>query len=106
METTDNGKLVAIISYFSLIGWIIALILNNGNKTALGSFHIRQALGIMCVGVLLTMLASFVSIPLLSWIVWAGVVVLWILGIISAIQAEMKPVPVLGEQFQEWFKGL
>ena len=49
--TTDNGKTVAIIAYITLIGWIIALIMNNGNKTALGSFHVRQSLGIMCIGV-------------------------------------------------------
>ncbi len=51
METTsDNGKTVAIIAYITLIGWIIALVMNNGNKTALGSYHVRQSLGIMCVG--------------------------------------------------------
>ncbi len=71
--TTDNGKTVAIISYITLIGWIIALVMNNGNKTALGSFHIRQSLGI---------------------------------GLVSAVEGEMKPVPVLGAQFQEWFKGI
>jgi len=26
--------------------------------------------------------------------------------LISAVQGEMKPVPVFGEQFQEWFKGI
>jgi uncharacterized membrane protein len=104
--TTDNGKTVAIIAYITLIGWIIALIMNNGNKTALGSFHIRQSLGIICIGVILNILASLLSIPIISWLIWAGVVVLWILGIISAAQSEMKPVPVLGEKFQEWFKGI
>ncbi|AFL82246.1 hypothetical protein Aeqsu_2796 [Aequorivita sublithincola DSM 14238] len=104
--TTDNGKTVAIIAYMTLIGWIIALIMNNGNKTLLGSFHVRQSLGIICVGVLLNILASIISIPIISYIVWAGVVVLWILGLLSAVQGEMKPVPVLGEKFQEWFKGL
>lgn len=107
METTsDNGKTVAIIAYITLIGWIIALIMNNGNKTAMGSYHLRQSLGIICIGVILNILASIIGISIISWIVWAGVLVLWILGILSAVQGEMKPVPVVGEKFQEWFKGI
>lgn len=80
--------------------------MNNGNKTALGSFHVRQALGIMCVGVVLTIVSGFLDIWILSAIVNLAVLVLWILGLVGAVQGEMKPVPVLGEQFQEWFKGV
>ncbi len=104
--TTDNSKTVAIIAYITLIGWIIALIMNNGNKTPLGTFHLRQSLGIICVGVILSIIISFVGISILSWIVQLAIIVFWLLGLISAIQGEMKPVPVLGEQFQEWFKGI
>lgn len=107
METSiDNGKTVAIIAYITLIGWIIALVMNNGNKTELGAYHIRQALGIMCVGVVLAILVGFLDISILSWIVQIAILVLWILGVLSAVQGEMKPVPVLGEKFQEWFKGI
>ncbi|MCZ4319583.1 hypothetical protein O4H26_11325 [Aequorivita viscosa] len=107
METsTDNGKTVAIIAYITLIGWIIALVMNNGNKTALGTYHVRQALGIMCIGVILSIISGFLNIYILSRIVYLAVLVLWILGLISAVQGEMKPVPVVGEKFQEWFKGI
>ena len=51
---TDNGKTIAIISYITLIGWIIALIMHNNNKTELGAYHIRQMLGIMLLGSLLS----------------------------------------------------
>lgn len=104
--TTDNGKTVAIIAYITLVGWIIALIMNNGNKTALGSFHIRQSLGIMCVGVILAFISGIIGIWILSTIINLSLLVFWLLGLISAVQGEMKPVPVLGEQFQEWFKGI
>lgn len=104
--TTDDGKTVAIIAYITLIGWIIALIMNNGNKTALGSYHIRQSLGIICVGVVLAIIVGVIGISILSWIVQLAILVFWILGLVSAVQGEMKPVPVLGEKFQEWFKGI
>lgn len=107
MDTsTDNGKTVAIIAYITLIGWIIALVMNNGNKTALGSFHVRQALGIMCVGVLLSIISMIIDLGMLSWIINLAILVLWIIGLISAVQGEMKPVPVVGEKFQDWFKGI
>ncbi|WP_026450080.1 DUF4870 domain-containing protein [Aequorivita capsosiphonis] len=107
MDTnTDNGKTVAIIAYITLIGWIIALVMNNGNKTALGSFHVRQALGIMCVGVVLAIVSGVLGIWILSSIIQLALLVFWILGLVSAVQGEMKPVPFLGEQFQEWFKGI
>ncbi|MEM0518771.1 MULTISPECIES: DUF4870 domain-containing protein [Aequorivita] len=104
--STNNGKTVAIIAYITLIGWIVALIMNNKDKTALGSFHVRQALGIMCVGVILSIISGIIDIYILSRVVYLAVLVLWILGLISAAQGEMKPVPVVGEKFQEWFKGI
>lgn len=104
--TSDNGKTIAIISYITIIGWIIALIMHSSNRTALAAFHIRQMLGIMLLGILLSILLSYVGIPVLGWVLQVGVIVLWVLGLISAIQGELKPIPLLGEQFQEWFKGI
>ena len=49
---------------------------------------------------------GIVYIPFLSTIVNLLIVVLWVLGFIGAIQGEKKKVPVLGDQFQEWFKGI
>jgi uncharacterized membrane protein len=104
--TSDNGKTVAIISYITLIGWIIALVMHNGNKTALGAYHIRQSLGIIILAVLLAILNSVLGIPILAWIIQIGILIFWILGLVSAVQGEMKPVPLLGAQFQDWFKGI
>ncbi|MCH9659964.1 MAG: hypothetical protein K0U54_03540 [Bacteroidetes bacterium] len=104
--TSDNGKNIAVIAYITLIGWIIALIMHNSNKTELGAFHIRQMLGIMLVGFALSILASVIGIGIISWIVQIGMLVLWVLGLIGAIQGEKKLIPVVGEQFQQWFKGI
>jgi hypothetical protein len=32
--------------------------------------------------------------------------VLWVIGLMGAINGQEKPVPILGEKFQEWFKSL
>ncbi|RMA64514.1 DUF4870 domain-containing protein [Ulvibacter antarcticus] len=104
--STDDGKTVAIISYITLIGWIIALIMHNGNKTEFGAFHLRQSLGIIVVAIALAIINSFIGIAILGWIIQIGILVFWILGFIGAIQGEKKLVPLLGAQFQDWFKGI
>ena len=98
-EISKDGKNVAIIAHLTLIGWVIALIMNNGNKTELGSFYIGQVLGII-------ILALLSWIPLLGWIIGFVCFIMWIMSLISAINGEKKPVFLLGEQFQDWFKSL
>ena len=104
--SSDNGKTVAIISYITLIGWIIAFVMNNNNKTEFGSYHLRQSLGIITISILLTIVNSFIDISMLAWIIQIGLIVFWVLGFIGAVQGEKKPVPLLGDHFQEWFKGI
>lgn len=98
-NVSKDGKNVAIIAHLTLIGWVIALIMNNGNKTELGSFYIRQVLGII-------ILALLSWIPLLGWIIGFVCFIMWIMSLISAINGDKKPVFLLGEQFQDWFKSL
>ncbi len=102
-----DPKVVAILSHVFFIGWLVALILNSRNRSDLGSFYIRQTLGIY----LLSAASSFVMIiPILGWIAgligYALVVVLWFISLISTLKEEEKTVPVLGEKFQEWFRSL
>ncbi len=108
-DTTDNGKTIGIIAYLWLIGWIIALVMHNGNKTEHGAYHIRQALGLMILGLAVGVIVSgltFLNIAFIANILYLGVLVLWVLGFIGAIQGEKKPIPGLGAQFQDWFKGI
>ncbi|HEY0944587.1 MAG TPA: hypothetical protein VGD81_04940 [Opitutaceae bacterium] len=109
---TTEDKTAAIVSYLTLIGFIIAVVLHCQKKTRLGAFHLRQSLGLMAVAVGASIALSIVSvIPFVGWLVglagwavlWIGGLVLWIMGLIAAANGECKPVPVLGEQFQKWF---
>lgn len=96
----NDGKNIAIIAHITLIGWIIALVMNNEKKNEYASFYIRQVLGIMLLG----LICSF--IPIIGWFAWILVLVLWVMSLISALGGEKKPVFLLGTQFQEWFKSL
>ena len=92
----SEDKTVAILSYITLIGFIIAIVMNSSKKTKLGAFHLRQSLGLF--------LTSFLCIiPLLGLVIAIGILVFWIMGLISAIKGEMKPLPLLGGMYQKWF---
>jgi uncharacterized membrane protein len=42
-------------------------------------------------------------IPFVNILVGICLLVLWIMGLISAIKGEMKPVPLMGPLYQKWF---
>lgn len=109
--TSDNGKTVAIVAYITLIGWIIALVMNSSNKTSLGGFHIRQALGLIIVAICVAIIRiPLFFIPFLGWGVGLalsiGVLIFWILGLVSAANSEEKPLPLIGDMFQNWFASI
>ncbi|MDP2387696.1 MAG: DUF4870 domain-containing protein [Bacteroidota bacterium] len=113
METytkSDEDKTVAILSYITLIGFIIALVMYGNNKTKLGAYHLRQALGFLCAGFAFS-LCQFVLvfIPIVGWLIIMAIgvfmLVCWIMGLISAINGEMKPMPLIGEPIQNIFKN-
>ena len=99
-SVSKDGKNIALIAHLTLIGWIIAFVMNNNTKSEFGSFYIRQVLGLGLCGLVL----SF--IPLRGWLGSLGIFVLWIMSLIGALNGEKKLTPVLGEYFQDWFKSL
>jgi uncharacterized membrane protein len=102
-----EDRTVAIVSYITVIGFIAAVFLYQSKKTQLGAFHLRQMLGMALTAAAESL---FLAVPLLGWIVWfllaIGLFVLWILGLLSALKGEMRPVPILGAHYQRWFAGL
>jgi len=94
--STTEDKTVAILSYITLIGFIVAIVMNSNKKTQLGAFHLRQMLGLFLTGFLCI-------IPLLNILILICLFVFWIMGLMSAIQGQMKPVPLVGKLYQKWF---
>ncbi|MGS2727772.1 YtxH domain-containing protein [Psychroserpens sp. BH13MA-6] len=99
-QVLSDGKNIAIVAHITLIGWIIAIVMNNSNKTELGSFYVRQVLGIMIVGFICGI------IPIVNFIAWILPLAMWVMSLIGALSGEKKPVFLLGNQFQEWFKSI
>jgi uncharacterized membrane protein len=102
-----DAKTKAIISHLTIVGWIIALVINMNQKEEYASYYIRQNLGIM---VILFILSFLHIIPVLGWIAaWVGYIIMfifWLMSLIWSVTDVTKPVPWFGDKFQEWFKSL
>jgi len=107
METNnDHEKNTAIIAYLTIIGSVIAIFMNNENKSSFASFHIRQALGIFVTFFLLGYLIGYFDSWMVSSSFYICFFILWIYGFISALNKEEKEIPLLGAFFQKFFKSL
>lgn len=96
-----DDKTKAIVSHITIIGWIVALVLNQGDKkTELTSFYIRQMLGLVLVSIVASL------IPVVNLFAWIIVLVLWLMSLIGSLNGEKKLTPYIGEYFQDWFKAL
>jgi uncharacterized membrane protein len=104
--SVQDGKTIAIISYITIIGTLVAFIMNQNKRNSFASFHIRQSLGIFLTGVIVSFIQRYTHFDWFDTILGIGVFILWIIGLIGAIQGEEKKVPLLGDQFQEWFRNI
>jgi uncharacterized membrane protein len=108
-----EDRTVAILSYITIIGFIVAIVMHSSKKTALGTYHLRQTLGlfisavVVWFGCIIIAFIPFVNLimVLLGPAVGISLFVLWIMGLIAAVNGQQKPMPVVGEHYQKWFAG-
>ncbi len=102
-SAVEEGKRIAIISYITWIGLVIAFIMNNGKKNTFAKFHMRQSI---LLNIAALIISGLMWIPFISWAAAIAILVFAVLGIISAVNGEEKKLPFVGEYAQEWFRGL
>ena len=105
-----SNKAIGIVAYITLIGWIIAFVLHKSkdDKSPQAGFHIEQALGLIIVSVVASIIGQILTaivgiLGLLMTIVYLGIFVLWIIGLINAINEKQEPIPLIGPIFQGKF---
>ncbi|QEE50877.1 hypothetical protein FUA48_15215 [Flavobacterium alkalisoli] len=102
----NNGKTIAIISYLTIIGTIIAIVQNSETKSPFASFHIRQALGLILTFLALGYPIGYFDSWMVSSAFYLFFFILWVFGFLGAIQGQMALAPIVGPFFQKLFKGL
>jgi uncharacterized membrane protein len=105
-RTGPDPKILAIISYLTLAGWLVAYVINSNNKgkADFTLFHIRQSLGVGLLWVAAYALQWI--IPPFAWIANVIIVIMMIMGIVFAVQMEKRELPIVGKYFQDWFKSI
>ena len=113
-----DGKTAGIISYFTLIGWLVAYFaMHKDKKTEIGSYQLRQTLlfnivsivlgwGISFVLGILIMSTGIIALAYLTYIIYIALFIVWIIGLIGAINGEKKPMPLIGEKAQTMFPNI
>jgi len=110
-----DGKLISAVAYFGVIGLIFALVLSKQNKNELVLFHLKQAAGLSALVVCL-ILCFFILIPIsiiipflfiivfpVIGIIYLGVLVFFIMGILNAVNENMNYLPIIGKKSDVFF---
>ena len=96
----DDIRLHAFIaSFFSIIGFIIALISWKDEEYTM--FYARQSIIIFIIAIFVQIIALAVSWiyiigNAISFLLWVFVVLLWVLNWVYALSEEKKEVPIIG----------
>jgi uncharacterized membrane protein len=105
-----DKKTLSIVSYITIIGWVIAYVShNNGTeKASLSRYHLKQSLGVGILGIIIGIVINVIAfiVPSLATILSLAslaILVLWVFGIINAVNEQEKPVPVVGSMFENKF---
>ncbi len=118
----DVDKTVGIVAYVTLIGFIIAIVMNSDKKDeakSFGAYHLRQALGLIIasIGLMIGLSILTAILSAISWslgltlsgilfpLMYLAILGLLIIGIINASNGEKKPLPVVGEFIEKTLKN-
>lgn len=102
-EEVAQGKTAAMVSYFTIVGSLIAITMNLEPKNAFARFHIRQAFGIHLMFHAIAIGLSFTGIAFASIALFLLYLILWGFGFMQVLNENKKEVPVIGAYFQKWF---
>ncbi len=102
MADTNNNKIMAVLCYLGIL-WLVPMLTDAKNDPFV-KYHINQGI-IFTIFYIVAWIASLILglIPILggilSWVIWIAVAVLFVIGILNAINMEEKPLPVIGTLF-------
>ena len=93
----ENEHIATILCYF-LVGIIWFFADDKMKKSSLVKFHSKQAINWFIACILLETAAPYVPVvgKPISIIIWICLVVIWVLGLVNALNAKEKEIPIIG----------
>jgi uncharacterized membrane protein len=104
-EDAENNKIFGILAYLSIL-WVVPLIVAKDSPFA--KYHANQGLILFIVEIALYILIAILTqvflmipglgfLPMILSLVWLGVIVLLIIGIVNAAAGKCVPLPIIGK---------
>lgn len=99
--SADKKTLMIVLTY---ILFFIPLLTEEKNDPFF-KYHARQSLGLLLCSVAVSVVARLFWIFSLASLLDLFIFVLWVLGLINALNGKQEPVPLLGKWFEKitWF---
>lgn len=100
-----NEQLVAILCYF-LVGIIWYFADKEMSKSRLANFHSKQVINLWILNIIVNVVIAavpFIGLPLVS-LANLLLLILWIVGLIRAVNMEMKEIPLIGQFAERYLK--
>jgi len=96
---------LAAVAYFLFF----VPLLTDSKDDPFVKFHVKQGLWLLILGIIVHIINSLIErIPVIGWLIsfvlGVGMFVLWLLGLINALNGKQEPVPLVGHYAEELFK--
>lgn len=101
-----DNKTLSIVSYITIVGWLVAFISGKDKADSLLRYHLKQSLGVAILSFILpTILGILISVTRLGILGILSVLplILLIVGAINAANEVEKPLPLIGKLAEEQF---
>lgn len=103
-----NNKTLAIVSYITIIGWLVSFFSSTSPRDPLVKYHLKQSFGLFVIAIIYSVITNIIVslVPAVGMILSLGslaILVLLILGAINASKEQQTPLPVIGKFFEDKF---
>ncbi len=103
--TSTKNTTMAAIAY---IIFFVPL-LTDSKDDPFVKFHVKQGLLLVILSILVSIFNSIIGrIPIVGWLIGLilvfGLFVLWLIGIMNALNGKMDPLPVVGQYAEQYLK--
>lgn len=103
-----SNKDLSVISYLTIFGWLYAYIKGKDRADSLLKHHLRQFFGLFLLALVFNIVVTILirvvpGIGFLSYLCGLAFLILWIFGLINAINGVEKSIPLVGKLFEDKF---
>lgn len=104
-----DNKTLSIVSYITVIGWLVAFFVGKEKADNLLKYHLKQALGVVILSIALGIVIQVIAIvlPTLAWIISSVLYIIsigyMVIGVLNAVSEKQKPLPLIGDWADKTF---